>query len=177
MDFPRHADILMLKKRHPEMDLDMVRFFARLMMDFHRIPIMIDRYFRDSGLSRGRFMVMIHLYTLDEEDGASISEIIDHYPVSSATMTGIIDTLQREGLIERLRNPRDRRRVNVRMTSAGRDFMNGFLPAHHGNLLHFTAGLTLEERAALLDLMMRFFQGVRDAVEEPRRTHGHSRDR
>jgi DNA-binding MarR family transcriptional regulator len=81
-------------------------------------------------------------------------------------MTGIIDTLEGEGLIERIRSPHDRRRVNVRITEAGREFMDAFLPIHHQSMKRFTEGLTVPERETLLSLLEKLRQGIAGVLEE-----------
>ena len=65
-------------------------------------------------------MVLIQLYVKPDE-GLSIREIRNFHKVQSATMTGIIDTLEREGQIERVSDSTDRRKVIVRITGAGRE--------------------------------------------------------
>jgi DNA-binding MarR family transcriptional regulator len=166
MDPASRENLLKLKQRYPEMDLGMVQFFAQTMMVFHKVPIMMEGYFNRLGLSKGRFMVMIQLHSVTDPDGISIGEVIDQYQVSSATMTGIIDTLEGEGLIERIRSPHDRRRVNVRITEAGRAFMDSFLPIHHQSMKSFTSGLTIAERETLLSLLHKLSQGIAGVLEE-----------
>jgi DNA-binding MarR family transcriptional regulator len=166
MDPASRENLLRLKQRYPEMDLDMVQFFARTMMVFHQVPIMMEGYFNRLGLSKGRFMVMIQLHSITDPAGLSIGEVIDQYRVSSATMTGIIDTLEGEGLIERIRSPHDRRRVNVRITEAGRQFMDAFLPIHHQSMVQFTEGLTIAERETLLKQLEKMSQGIAGVLEE-----------
>ena len=154
------------KERYPEMDLEMVQFFARTMTTLHNITIMMEGYFGKLGLSKGRFMVMIQLHGHDDPYGVNISDVICQYRVSSATMTGIIDTLEKEGLIERIRNPKDRRRVNVRITASGREFMDDFLPRHHEYMKAFTSDLSKGERRTLVKLMTKLHQGIAEGVED-----------
>lgn len=41
--------------------------------------------------------------------------------VNSSTVTGIIDRLEKKGLVRRVRNSRDRRVINIELTEAGED--------------------------------------------------------
>ncbi len=166
MDPTSFESLSRMKERYPQMDLDMVLFFANTMMLFHRVPIMMEGYFNSLGLSKGRFMVMIQLLSCEDPAGVSIGELLDYYRVSSATMTGIIDTLEAEGLLERIRSPQDRRRVNVRITEAGRSFMDSFLPVHHANMTSFVGGLSIPEREILLGLMQKLHEGIATVLEE-----------
>ncbi len=167
MDAKLTEQLALFKKLYSEMDLEMVGFFAQTMMIFHHLPIMIEGYFNRLGLSKARFGVLIQLHPIEDPDGVSIGELLEYYKVSSATMTGVIDTLQGEGLIERVRSAKDRRKVHVRITAAGRKFMNDFLPVHQENIARFASELTIPERETLLALLGKLQRGVASALEEP----------
>ncbi len=127
------------------------------------VPLMIDLA-QKLGLTKSRFIVLVQLYRKPE--GLSISEISAFHKVRSATMTGIIDTLEREGQIERVQDPTDRRKVIVRITEVGRKLMEDFLPKHQENIGHILTGITVEERQVLLGLMQKLHQGVLNFVTE-----------
>ncbi|MCP4899076.1 MAG: MarR family transcriptional regulator, partial [bacterium] len=82
----------------------------------------------------------------------------------SATMTGIIDTLEKEGLIERVKSPEDRRRVNIRITDTGRAFMDDFLPKHHAYMKAFSSKLSERERQTLRRLIGKLHQSIAEGV-------------
>ena len=52
--------------------------------------------------------------------GCTMSNLADETNQVSATMTGIVDRLVERGLVERRRNPKDRRRVFVYLTECGK---------------------------------------------------------
>jgi len=152
------------KKLFPEMDLELISTFARTMMIYHHQPILFETYFHKMGLTKSRFMVLVQLYRLQDE-GMSMSEICRIHRVKSATMTGIIDTLEREGHIERFADPSDRRKVMVRITEDGKALMEDFLPRHQENVRQMAVDLTTEEMQALLSLMTRLYKGIQTFVE------------
>lgn len=157
------------KHKYPQMDVPMVRFFAETMMIFHQVPIMMEAYFYNLNLSKGRFHVLIQLLADPRPEGISIGEIACFYKVSSATLTGIIDTLEREGLIERLPSREDRRKVNVRMTARGMAFMEEVLPKHHANIREITAGIGDAERAETLMVLRRLRDDLQRFLENTSR--------
>lgn len=152
------------KNLFPGMDLEMIHFFSVTMRIFHHVPILMEGYFQKMGLTKSRFIVLIQLFRSPE--GLSISEISAFHKVRSATMTGIIDTLEREGQIERVPDPDDRRKVNVQITGAGRKLMEGFLPQHQENIGLMLSGLTVKERQDLLGLMQKLHRGVLNFVTD-----------
>ena len=67
-------------------------------------------------LSRHQASVLDHL---DEVDPITLNGLARHMGVTSGTMSLTIDRLERKGYVVRLRDVADRRRVHVRLTSAG----------------------------------------------------------
>ena len=147
------------KRLFPGMDLEMISIFAQIMMTLHHLPILMESYFQKMGLTKGRFMVLIQLYRRPDE-GLSIREIRDFHKVQSATMTGIIDTLEREGQIERVSDPTDRRKVIVRITEAGRELVEKFLPKHQENIKQMLFRFSNKDRRDLLELLKRLLMGI-----------------
>jgi DNA-binding MarR family transcriptional regulator len=56
---------------------------------------------------------------LDEVDAMSVTDLAGHMGVTVATMSLAIDRLERRAYLRRDRDPRDRRRVLLRVTPAG----------------------------------------------------------
>ena len=56
---------------------------------------------------------------LDEVDAMSVTDLAGHMGVTVATMSLAIDRLERRAYVRRERDPRDRRRVLLRVTPAG----------------------------------------------------------
>ena len=71
----------------------------------------------DSGLTPPQYSV---LHLLWERDGRPFKEFAEFLLCSRATITGIIDTLERKGLVERKPNPEDRRSLLATLTDEGR---------------------------------------------------------
>ena len=67
-------------------------------------------------LSRHQASVLDHL---DEIDPTTVNDLARHMGVTPATMSLAIDRLERKGYVARTRDGVDRRRVHVRLTSAG----------------------------------------------------------
>ena len=152
--FARFKDIF------PEMDLDFMFNFARTMQRLHKLMGLTESYFHSQGLSKGRFMILVHLMVSESHDGECISDICPFYQVSSATMTGLLDTLEKEDMIERLPNPGDRRKVNIRITEAGRAFMMTFLPKHQQSAKEMSALLTQGDRVLLPVILEKLTDGI-----------------
>lgn len=67
-------------------------------------------------LSRHQASILDHL---DELAPTTVMDLAAHMGVTAATMSLSIDRLERKGYVVRLKDAKDRRRVHVRLTTAG----------------------------------------------------------
>jgi DNA-binding MarR family transcriptional regulator len=93
---------------------DVMRLYPRIFFACH------TRHVRDPQsqrlLSRHQASVLDHL---DEVDPMTLNDLARHMGVTPGTMSLTIDRLERKGYVVRLRDVSDRRRVHLRLTSAG----------------------------------------------------------
>jgi DNA-binding MarR family transcriptional regulator len=123
---------------------------------------MLDRILREHNLSVGSFNA-IEIIAGDPEP-LSPSEVTRRMtiPVTTATMTGILDTLERNGYIERQRHPTDRRRVQLHLTPQGRRVRDGVVPRVQQQHKTWTAALNKTEREKLTDGLARLSEHLRE---------------
>ena len=69
------------------------------------------------GLTYPQYLAMLALW---ERDGVMVSELGDRLYLDSGTLTPLLKRLEASGLIARLRDVADERRVHVTLTAAGR---------------------------------------------------------
>jgi DNA-binding MarR family transcriptional regulator len=60
------------------------------------------------------------LFALDAREAATAGEIAEAARLSPASVTGMLDELERDGIVTRVRSDTDRRRVLVTLTDEGR---------------------------------------------------------
>jgi MarR family transcriptional regulator, organic hydroperoxide resistance regulator len=69
------------------------------------------------GLTYPQYLVMLVLW---EEDGQPVSAIGERLTLDSGTLTPLLKRLEAAGLVQRLRDAADERRVLIQLTPAGR---------------------------------------------------------
>jgi len=79
------------------------------------------RAYEDSGLGPYHHAILV---ALDEETHATQGSIADALGYDRGQLVGLLDELEERGLIERRRDPADRRRQIVNMTPAGKKALN-----------------------------------------------------
>jgi DNA-binding MarR family transcriptional regulator len=73
-------------------------------------------------------------------------------------MTGLIDTLERDGFVKREHAPDDRRMMQVRLTAKGTAFLERILPGYFRRIAAVMGRLTEAERKTLVVLMGKIQQ-------------------
>ncbi len=76
-----------------------------------------QKLMKESGLTAPQLLVM---QAIEKEGSPSTSSLARSIAVSQATMTRIIDRLERAGLVRRDKSSTDKRVVNISLTDAGR---------------------------------------------------------
>lgn len=94
-----------------------------------------------AGLSPARWRLLMTLRFQSDPEGASISEIADHLEIREPTVTSTVDRASRDGLVERRKDPGDRRVTRVALTPAGADMIQRLLPQVVGSLMAFSEAL------------------------------------
>ncbi len=143
----------------PEQDVEFMRKFSEMMLLLHRVVVVSDAYFQSMGTAKGRFFILIRLLLSDSSSGDSISDLRLCYPISYAAMSGVLDTLEKDDMIERCANLEDRRRVNIRLSEKGRKFIIDFLPAHVENVKKIGLGLQEGEVAQMFGSLKKIIGG------------------
>jgi DNA-binding MarR family transcriptional regulator len=60
-----------------------------------------------------------YLLALFEEDEITQVELSERVGMNRATVTSVVDTMEAQGLVKRVRDPDDRRKINVVLTAKG----------------------------------------------------------
>lgn len=97
-------------------------------------------------------------------EGLTMGELSRRLMVSNGNVTGLIDRLVGEGLVERRPAPGDRRAQMVRLTDDGRAAFDRLAPAHNEWIDGLFAGLDPNELAALHKLLGGLKASVQNAT-------------
>lgn len=109
-------------------------------------------------LSEGKFVLLFLLN--DKPDGLSPHELAERAGVTRATITGLLDGLERDGFIARRGGLHDRRKIAVALTEAGRKTAHDLFTDHTEWVASLFRGFTAEERGTLSNLLQRIWQNL-----------------
>ena len=109
-------------------------------------------------LTWSQFAVMEALYHLGHMTQGEISAKVLK---SGSNMTTVIDNLERDGLVRRERDRKDRRVIHVHLTEAGNGKIEAVLPGHVAALVEEFSILSAQEQKQLGDLCKKLGKGRR----------------
>ena len=113
-------------------------------------------------LSFTAFTVLWVLWVWGEQEARHLAA---EAGITKGTLTGVVSTLEKRGLVERVPHGTDRRLVIVRPTAAGNRTMRGLFPRFNQVEAAIVADLTVAEQQALaasLRSVLRTLDGIAD---------------
>ena len=113
-----------------------------------------ERFKSQFNVTLPRFDVMAALYR--KPDGMLMSEISRFLLVSNGNVTGIVDRLVSEGLVQRGQRNGDRRTSIVQLTRTGRDTFRAMAAAHERWVGELLAGVTKSDARQLTSMLKAF---------------------
>jgi DNA-binding MarR family transcriptional regulator len=99
-------------------------------------------------------------------EGLSMSALAERCLQVSATMTGIVDRLSERGLLERKRDPNDRRALRVALTPSGSQMLDAIDQANRRRLQIALGRMKVDERAQMLKSLQAYLQVTIEEMEQ-----------
>jgi DNA-binding MarR family transcriptional regulator len=93
------------------------------------------------------------------------NKIAEDLIISRATVTGLLDSLERRGYVQRTPHGSDRRMLLIELTDTGRKVAKDFRPIVHQHEKAWLGALSEKEQRQLVDLLHRIQQTVTAAEE------------
>lgn len=169
-DLPRYECLLEAAREFPDLDPSAAEAFLQLLRTSDEAYGLNARNMAAHGISAGRFSVLMLLWRGDRmraagraDDGGCCgprtpASLADACGVTRATMTGLIDTLERDGFVKREPDPADRRMMTVQLTSKAEEFLRRYLPTHFRITSSIMGVLSEAERKNLVRLLVKVQQ-------------------
>lgn len=98
-----------------------------------------------------------------EDQSMSFADLVEYLAVSRQNLDAVLKRLERLGYVERVESPHDRRVRIVRMTPQGNAFWTDIFAQSFLFYKKITAGLTIEQKKQLTDMLITISQNIRRA--------------
>jgi len=158
-DLPTDRNLWEFSARYPNMNPSALKAGTELMRTGSDLLAAFETILGRAGLSQGRFLTLIVMNRAPDE-AVNPSTLAQKLGVTRATMTGLLDRLQKQGLIERRIQARDRRKVGVLLTANGRRVLDNILPDYYRQFAKLTTYLDEGERQTLIALLKKVNMGL-----------------
>ncbi|WP_019644285.1 MarR family winged helix-turn-helix transcriptional regulator [Novispirillum itersonii] len=130
----------------------------------HEVARLLRRRFeqnaRDLGLTRAQCQVLAYLSRCEGIHQGGLAELIDVEPI---TLVPILDKLEERGLLERRKDPSDRRMRTLYLTDAARPLLDSILSLGEITRNEALDGLSADQRQALADTLLLMKTNLLDA--------------
>ena len=142
------------KSPPPELEFDLLPGLVGYHLRQAQIAMFNDfiKTMSEDQVTPGQFGVIV---LIDANPGLTQSALARAVGIERSTMVAVIDNLESRGLVERRPSPVDRRSYALVLSAKGRDHLARLKPLVREHEDRIAAGLTLDERRLLIDLLSR----------------------
>jgi DNA-binding MarR family transcriptional regulator len=125
----------------------------------------MNNRFRPFGLSTATFNVLLVLHRA----GGSLSpcDIGEELSVTRGTVTGLLDSLERQQLVRRTPHPKDRRMLTIELTDEGRGMLERLMPEHFQGMCDLLACLSESEKESFAGVLAKIQDHLAVSGAEP----------
>ena len=148
------AESIGLEGRVASDDHQSLKVWLRLLSCSTQIETEIRKRLRtEFGMTLARFDYLAQLHR--HPDGLRMSALSRYLMVTGGNVTGLTDELEKDGLVERVAEPDDRRSYRVSLTRKGTKTFEKIAAVHEGWVIAIFAGMSAPQKSQLLDLLGR----------------------
>ncbi len=151
-EVPRYECIQAAAVEYREVDVSATETCLHLLRTADQVFRVLNGHLHEHGISQGRFTVMMLLWGADDKRPTP-AELADRAMVTRGTMTGLLDTMERDGWVERKHCESDRRKQRVALTPLGQRQLQRMLPEYFRRMAELLVPLKPGERRTLLSLL------------------------
>lgn len=142
-----------------------LRALLRLMRVGNDVKASMEANLLKSDLSLARFALLAQLLRAEHHQ-LTPSKLALQAGVTRATVTGVLDGLEKRGWVERQTHPEDRRSVLVVLTDSGMSFMREILPDHVRYITSMIQDIEEQDLAHLLTTLDSLETNIADVTDD-----------
>lgn len=167
-DLPRYECLLEASREMPDLDPSATEVFLHLLRAGDEAFRVVESHLAKFDITQGRFGVLMALWGNCQRSGTAApltpAELAERTGVTRATITGLVDTLERAGYVTRKPHHEDRRMMCVALTKRGEKLLATILPEHFRKMAWLMGPLSETERKEFVRLLIKV---LGRAAEEP----------
>jgi DNA-binding MarR family transcriptional regulator len=165
-ELPRVEALEADARRFQTLDPPTILAFLSVFITAAELGRLVEPHFARFGISQGRFATLMALRRATDQT-ATPAELSEHLSVTRATVTGLLDALEADGLVERAHRKDDRRSVAVTITKKGTALIEKILPEHYERIGALMGKLNKAEKKQLTALLGKVREGIASQRPSP----------
>jgi DNA-binding MarR family transcriptional regulator len=142
----------------PEIDAVSLHSHLLLKKVSTEFEISFDNYFSNYNLSTGRYTLLLLLRK--SENGLMPSELAQKVGVTQATISGLINSLEKSELVIRETHEQDGRAFVIKLTAKGQALVKKLGPDYYTRINRFWEQFNVEERELLNKMFERMIANI-----------------
>lgn len=165
VDSPTKERIETLKKSFPEANASFVTLFLDIQWTYREMQKQYDHLFERYGLTETKFIILMFLY---QEPNHQLlpSDLSKKLGSTRATVTKVINGLERNSWIIKQSSSLDKRSVIVQLTREGKELIEKFLPENYRAVSLIMSTLNTTEQEELVSLLNKIKLGTKKMQNE-----------
>ncbi len=163
-DLPRYECLLEASREFPDLDPSATEVFLNLLRAGDEAFRVVESHLALHEITQGRFGVLMALWGncqragCENEKPLTPAALAERTGVTRATITGLVDTLERAGLVTRTPHPEDRRMMSVGLTKRGEKLLAEIMPEHFRRMAWLMSPLSESERKTFVRLLTKVLE-------------------
>lgn len=119
---------------------------------------------KSTGLSMPQFGILMQVH---HRGNCAIGDVSEHFDITSAAASQLVDKLVQNGLIHRDEDPNDRRAKMLNLTDKGRELIQLGVEERFRWVEQLSEKLTAEERKKVTEALILMTRAARELDSEP----------
>ena len=116
----------------------------------HRINRLEYEVINKGGVTVSQYDVLMVLY---HNGDLKVGDIMEKTLTTPGNITVVINNLERDGLVKRIRDTEDKRAINISITDKGINIIKKIIPKHTEIINKILNGLDVKEKIILQDIL------------------------
>jgi DNA-binding MarR family transcriptional regulator len=146
---PNKAQIERIKSQYPDLDVTSVMSFLVLLRTATELSTALDKSLMKHGLLRNRWLILVMLIR-EEKRELSPTEMKKALGVTGATLSSLLEGLDRDGLVKIATCTEDRRTHKVMLTQKGVKLLDKVMPSYYQSISKVFADISTKQHDELL---------------------------
>ncbi|MBF0482151.1 MAG: MarR family transcriptional regulator [Desulfovibrionaceae bacterium] len=167
-DLPSYQTLLGYAKRYPSMDIQVCEAYLHIVRTGAVLHQFVEQSLGKSGLSYGRFMILSLLTRFN--DPIPVCKLAEMACVTTPTVSAVLAGMVRDGLVERVTDPSDRRVVRIGLMPAGQKMIDDVVPGLLEHQTNVMSGLDDRELKTVVALLSKVRLDAGPCSKEPEKS-------